>query len=334
MRITLLPGRRVIEAIEGESLLAAVRRAGEPISYSCTDGRCGLCRCFVAALDGQIIDGQALPELRECLACQTALISDGVVEIPDTEEPVVLPALAAKGRVDSVESLSFDAVRVRVEMDRPFQFLGGQHFEVTYLGQPKRLYSATARSEPGSLVFDIQLHPHGAVSQFVRDALRVGNVVRVRGPLGRAHLRRKHNASIVLIASGTGLGAMTSLMRDIAVAKLPNPVYAYAGFAFSEQVYGREELSRFAALVPALRRCDVVVASGALQRGDRRGLLTEAVKKDFASLYGFSAYLFGAPSAVEATARRLLDKGMNPRFLHSVPFHPTELAEPYALRPL
>lgn len=332
MRLTLLPGRRVIEALQGESLLDALRRAGEPISYSCTDGRCGLCRCYVAASDSAL-GAQALPMMRECLACQTVPQSDGVVEIPDSDDPVVLPAHVAKGRIESVESLSANAVRVKIEVDRPFQYLGGQHFEITFRGQPKRLYSATAASDPVLLVFDIQVHPSGAVSQFIHDGLRVGDVARVRGPLGRSYLRRKDQSSIVLIASGTGLGTMTSLMRDIAAAKLLNPVHVYAGFAFSEQVYGRDELSRFAESIPALRRCDVVVASGALQRGDRRGLLTDAVKKDLGSLHGFTAYLFGSPSAVEATARSLLSKGISPRCLHAVPFQAAESVQPTALFP-
>lgn len=334
MRLTLVPSRRVVDVVEGETILEALRRANEPISYSCTDGRCGLCLCY-AAVPTAMPDGEhavdavdAVPALRECLACQTIPRSDTLVELPDADEPVVLPARSAKAVVRSIEFMAPQIVRLRLEADRPIEYLAGQHFELAFACKARRFYSTSAAGDGQAMVFDIQIHPYGLVSQYVASSLRVGEAVRVRGPLGRSYLRRKDASNLILVSSGTGLGALTSLLAQIAAARMPNAVYVYAGFGFSEHVYCREELARYAAALPGLRRCDVIIASGPVQRGERRGLLTDALSKDLGELQRSTAYLFGSPSAIEGATRRLLGKGIDPRRLHAVPYHVTEVNLP------
>ena len=295
------------------------------MSYCCTDGRCGMCRCYIAELDtpsSACPELLAIPRLRECLACQTRLRTDCLVEIPDADEPVVLPFQSAKGRVKAIEPLSAHAVRVRIETERIFQYRGGQHFELGFTGHSKRYYSAGPSSLESELAFHVQIHPNGAVSQYVRQQLQVGDGVRVRGPMGSAYLRRKDPSALMLASSGTGLGGLLSVLGEIADAQLTNPVHVYAGFAFSEEVYGRDDLAVLTGRIRNMRKCEVVVASGPLQRGERRGLLTHAISKDLGGLTGTAAYLFGTPSAVEATSRIALDKGLSPRRLRAVPFHP------------
>lgn len=323
MRITLVPSRRVLETSHGETVLETCRRLGEPISYSCIDGRCGLCRCFVSVVGEQPrsdTPAVVLPEFEERLACQTTPLADCLVEIPDPHETVVLPARGEKGTVVSVERQAASIIRLTLELKRPIRRRGGQQFELGFGGDLKRLYSASNPSDEQHLVFDIQTHPYGSVSNHVGTALRVGDPVRIRGPLGRAYLRKADTSNLLLMSSGTGLGPMLSLMSDIAAAQMPNAIYIYSGHAFSEQVYGRAELIRAADALANVRKCEFVVASGPLQRGDRRGLLTSVISKDFDSLRGWSAYLFGSPNAIDASARMLLAKDANPRRLYTVPF--------------
>lgn len=325
MRLILLPSRRVLETSGDETILDVCRRHGEPISYSCTDGRCGLCRCYVGTL-GWLSGAEpeahieAVPKLRECLACQTPVAADSLVEICDADDPVVLPARTLKGVVSSVEWIAAGVVRLRLQVHTPLQYLAGQHFELSFRCKARRYYSAIVSDDPCGLGFDVQIHPYGTVSRFIRDQVQPGEVVRIRGPLGNAYLRRKDTSRLVLISSGTGLGSVLALIRDIAKAKMTNPVQIYAGFTFAEQAYGRAELSRSIAELAGPTRSEVVVASGPLQKGDSRGLLTDVVLKDLDLLQRSTAYLFGSQSAVDFTARHLLDRGIKPRCLHAVPF--------------
>jgi naphthalene 1,2-dioxygenase ferredoxin reductase component len=284
MRLTLLPSRRVLEARGGETVLEACRRHGEPISYSCTDGRCGLCRCYIGTPDALFgaaaeADLHEVPQLRECLACQTPVVADSLVEVPDGDDPVVLPARTLKAVVTAVEFVAAGVARLRLRIDGPLRYLGGQHFELSFRCKAKRFYSATLSDDPSELAFDIQIHPYGTVSQFISEKMQPGETVRIRGPLGNAYLRRKDPSRLILISSGTGLGSMLTLIRDIAQARMTNPVQIYAGFGFSEQVYGRAELARCVAELTGARRCEIVVASGPLQKGDRRGRSSAAAAR-------------------------------------------------------
>jgi ferredoxin-NAD(P)+ reductase (naphthalene dioxygenase ferredoxin-specific) len=270
--------------------------------------------------DASELDLHEVPQLRECLACQTPVAADSLVEIPDSDDPVVLPARTLKGVVKAVEFVASGVARLRLRVDSPLRYLGGQHFEVSFRCKAKRFYSAIVSDDTGELAFDIQIHPYGTVSQFISEKIEAGETVRIRGPLGNAYLRRKDSSRLILISSGTGLGSMLTLVRDIAEAGMSNPVQIYAGFGFSEQVYGRAELARSVAALPGARRCEVVVASGPLQKGDRRGLLTDAVLKDLELVPRSTAYLFGTQSAIEFTARSLRLRGMKPRCMHAVPF--------------
>lgn len=328
MKLTVLPLRRSLDAFPGESLLDVFRRNAEPISHSCIDGRCGLCRCFVLESSATVDAERGCDNewsFRERLACQVTPMTDCVVDIPDRGATLSLPARNDRGTIVSVTPIAQNAVRLVLAVKRPIQCLGGQHFELGFGTELRRLYSLSGACDGMTLSFDIQVHPFGVVSSHIRDAARVGDVVRIRGPLGAAY-RRDDDSKLLLVSSGTGLGAMMGVMADIAAAGVANPVQIYAGFAFSEQVYARQELLEAAAALKGLKKCEIVVASGPLERGDRRGLVTDAIASDFKTLRGWRSHLFGTPTAVEACKRLLLARDLSPRRLHSVPYTFADLA--------
>lgn len=327
MKVTVLPHRRELDISPGENLLEILRRHQEPISFSCVDGRCGMCRCFFSEASlgaANFIDEVSGNTYIERLACQTIPMADCLVDVPDQDRIVNLPARNDRATIRSLDALTPDTTRLTLEVKRPLLFLGGQHFELRFGDDLRRLYSVSGASNGTTIAFDIQIHEYGAVSGHVRNSARVGDQVRIRGPLGNAY-RRTDASKLLLVSSGTGLGSMLALIADCAAAQITNPVYIYAGFAFSEQVYGREELLAAANTLKGLRKCETVISSGQLQRGDRRGLLTDAIASDFNSFKGWRAHLFGTPTAVESCRRLLLARDFNPRNLHAVPFVQTDL---------
>lgn len=74
MLMTIIPGGRIVKIDPGETLLDALLRYGEPISYSCRDGRCGLCRCSISFLErgpGELPVSLNEDDASSVLACQT-----------------------------------------------------------------------------------------------------------------------------------------------------------------------------------------------------------------------------------------------------------------------
>jgi ferredoxin-NAD(P)+ reductase (naphthalene dioxygenase ferredoxin-specific) len=260
-----------------------------------------------------------LPSFTECLACQTVPMTDCLIEIPDQNFAVNLPARNDRATVLSVDALALDVMRLTLEVKRPLQYLGGQHFELGFGSNLRRMYSVSGASRGTRITFDIQVHPYGVASGHIRNTIRAGDQVRIRGPLGDAYLRAD-TSKLLLVSSGTGLGPMLGLMADCAATGIANPIYVYVGFSFSEHVYGREELQTAASALKNLRKCEIVIASGALRRGERRGLLTDALESDIGSFRGWRTHVFGTPTAVESCARLLLARDLSPRMLHKVAF--------------
>ena len=95
MELLVLPFNRRMHVQPGANLLEQLRMHDVPVSYSCTDGRCELCRCHVLA--GDVLDcghelrnpATQLDDTRHVLACQTILTESCTVRIPEPEEVVV-----------------------------------------------------------------------------------------------------------------------------------------------------------------------------------------------------------------------------------------------------
>jgi len=324
MRMTLVPDSRVLDLEPGETLLLALLRQDVPISYSCQDGRCGLCRCRLTFAD-RISSENSLcyesAEQSDVLACQTVPSSDCLVELPNRSEVLVVPSQVTGARVIGIEGLADHVQRLRLRPFKPLHFVPGQHFEVRFSSNLSRMYSAATFPTDPELVFHIQTHHGGRASKHLINVLKTGDTVHLRGPYGNAYLRQDHSAPTLFVSSGTGLGAMSAQLRSLASSGAPHSVHVYAGFTLAEDAYGEEELKRATGKIKTLRRCERLICSGALQRGHRRGLLTDAIATDLNDLQSWRAYVFGSPHAVNATTRLLKHKGIMPNRIHAEPFH-------------
>ncbi|MCK5749719.1 MAG: 2Fe-2S iron-sulfur cluster binding domain-containing protein, partial [Oricola sp.] len=103
MELTLLPSRRVLNIEPDETVLAALLRQDAPISHSCKDGRCGLCRCALSVPDFSSV-GKSLNDMTYVLACQTTPNADCLVEIPDPDDILVLPPQVARGSIVEIDA--------------------------------------------------------------------------------------------------------------------------------------------------------------------------------------------------------------------------------------
>jgi ferredoxin len=85
MQITLEGHAAPIPAEAGDTLLAALLRAGLPFPFSCQTGSCGTCKCELLSGEVELLAYSAHslpPHERErglVLACRTLLRSDAVV---------------------------------------------------------------------------------------------------------------------------------------------------------------------------------------------------------------------------------------------------------------
>jgi ferredoxin-NAD(P)+ reductase (naphthalene dioxygenase ferredoxin-specific) len=324
MEVSILPLQRVLDVRAGQNLLDVLREHQIPVSYSCMAGRCGTCRCRVTAgrvlVTGSGESNAATSRGETVLACQTTLVEDCAIEIPEVDGVVVHPAKTLKSTVLAIEDLTHDIKRLRLGLSKPLEYSPGQFTNLQFSPQHVRPYSMAVTQSEEEIEFHIRIVPGGRVTSYVANDLKVGDSVRVSGPLGTAYLRRKNSAPIVCIAGGTGLAPILSILRGIAEAGMDNPVYVYFGVRSKIDVYGESWLMELQSRLPQLK-VHIVVASGHDVEGYRSGLVTQAVSDDWSDMRDFRAYIAGAPVMVDAASILLRQKGIEPERVYADAFY-------------
>ena len=320
------PLDRSINAAVGTGLLDCLIENQMPVSYSCRDGRCGMCTCRV--LEGSLVEagkrdrGVPVSVQTTVLACQSVLAEDCVIQLPDAAEPVVHPSRVVKVPVLAIERSSADVREIRLAHPNPrFAYSPGQHVEIEFTRGLTRRYSLGGLSEDGYLKFNIQRRSEGRAWTFVEEQLAVGAQMRVRGPLGTAYARSTGHKGIVVLAAGVGLAPAISLLRGLAQAEVRVPIAVAIGFQNQAEVYGLEEVEQVLRQLPTARMRLCLAQGRNVPRGVYRGLLTEWLRHEFRELSQWRAYAYGTSLVVESIVRVLKLRGVTDERLHMDAFY-------------
>jgi ferredoxin-NAD(P)+ reductase (naphthalene dioxygenase ferredoxin-specific) len=288
------------------------------------DGRCGTCRCKV--LKGHVLESgqESRTPLagaeRVVLACQTVLTGDCTIEISEPDEIVVFPARAIRAKIVALDELNHDVRRLRLRLAKPLAYAPGQYAQLEFAPGLARPYSMAGTGNDTELEFHIRLVVGGRLTGYLAGQARVGDSVRVSGPLGTAYLRRKHTGPMLCIAGNTGLAPILAIVNGARAAGMTNPISLYFGVQSAPDLYGLDGLAALEAQANVRVHC--VVARGPAQRQRRSGLLTEAIAKDWREFAGARAYVCGPPTIVEATTLLMTQRGMPREHIHAEAFYP------------
>lgn len=324
VEILVQPLNRVIRVEPGGNLLHALQAAQIPMSYSCMAGRCGTCRCRV--IDGDVMDtgsdaaGDVDRSQDFVLACQTYVTEPCTIVIPEPDEVVVHPARVVKATVSAIEDMTRDIKRLVLKPAKPIAFSPGQYVQLQFTAEHTRPYSMARLSEDDAFEFHVRLLPEGRVTGYIARDLKVGDAVKVTGPLGSAYLRRKHAGPMLCVAGGTGLAPILSIVRGAVADGMRNPIHLYFGVRSPQDVYGMAWLEQLKQEHPALD-IHVVVTSGGTPGRQRCGLVTQAIEQDLGDLSGWRAYLCGSPPMVEAATLVARQKGIAAEHIYADAFY-------------
>jgi ferredoxin-NAD(P)+ reductase (naphthalene dioxygenase ferredoxin-specific) len=326
MQLLVAPQNLRLTIQSGQNLLDVLRENAVPISYSCMSGRCGTCRCKVT--QGQVQHSgpeNGRPEMEQdayVLACQSVLTDSCTIEIPDMDEVVVHPAKIIKGTVMAIETLTHDIRRLRIKPAKPMAFSPGQYASLQFTPDHIRPYSWAGLPDDEEMEFQIRQVPGGRVTDYVFSTLKVGDAVRISGPLGTAYLRQKHTGPMLCVGGGTGIAPIVSIVRGAMAADMHNPVHVYFGVRSQEDSYDLERLRRIAQEHGNMT-LHVVVATGPVSDDQRSGLVTDAIQQDLPALNNFVGYFCGAPAMVEALSSLAQSLGMPLDKIHADAFYPS-----------
>ncbi|MBA2351708.1 MAG: 2Fe-2S iron-sulfur cluster binding domain-containing protein, partial [Burkholderiales bacterium] len=236
------------------TILDAALDAGVPYPHGCRSGECGACKCRLLA--GQVKSYGYSPDAlskRECaagliLACRSRPVGD--IEIAWLDDAAPSPQHAIQtldATVIGREQATHDITRLHLEAaGQPLTFSAGQYAELGFGGLPTRPYSMANIPGNGPLEFHIRQLQGGLVSNYVANELCVGDPVKIEGPYGSAQLRENAARPMLLVAGGSGLAPIKSILLAALALPWRGAIHLYHGVRDARDLYDVGLLSELA----------------------------------------------------------------------------------------
>jgi NAD(P)H-flavin reductase/ferredoxin len=307
---------------EGEAILAAARRQGVELAASCESGDCQTCLAKLDQGSVDYLDGFT-PSLSDSEMAEGAVLC--CIGVPKEDVAVtfsyartdLLPVRKYQMKVTAVDRLCGTVVRLAGDLEGPagITFFAGQYVNI---GVPDRgttrSYSmANAPAETRSLEFFIRLLPKGEMSDFLTARVKVGDTLEVEGPYGVFYLREVAGP-IVMIAGGTGLAPIVSMLKDLIKRDhTAVPVSLYFGVTRPEDFFHAAEIAELGKKFDRFQSAFAMVEPDANWTG-AAGFVTGLLKEADATAVGAEggmAYLCGPPAMVEATRAWFKARGVD-----------------------
>lgn len=298
----------------GERILNAALRAGAWIPFECGWGSCGTCK--VTLVSGEV--DTLFPEApaisprdarrNRILACQSSPTSDLVIK-PTWVESSPRDGLAAErcaAVLSSKDEIGPAIFRLGFTLEHVVPFREGQH-AVIEVGDLRRCYSMSNRPGTATAEFIMKRYD-GKVGSETVSALSPGDDVVIELPFGEMWLQDT-DAPICLVAGGTGIAPILSLLHQLSADRDPRPVRVVYGANVFDELVCWEDLANLAGELPDS------VLMGALARPHPgwegvEGLVTHALEPMLEGLSDADFYIAGPPIMTNAVRKQLSEAGI------------------------
>lgn len=324
---------RFIECQSNETVLDAAYRQKINLPMDCSDGVCGTCkgRCEQGRFDlGDEYLEEALSDEESAegmvLTCQMVPSSDCVIAVPAASTLCKTGIQSHAAALIKVETLSEDCLELTLELeDQGVDFLPGQYVNIEIPGEgAHRSYSFSSRPGERQASFLIRNVPEGRMSDYLGQRARPGDRLVLEGPLGGFYLRPV-TRPILMLAGGTGLAPMLSMLEQLAVDDCTQPIHLVYGVNRDDHLVKCEALDALAARLPDFAYTTVVVDEKS--EHPRKGYVTHHLASDMLHDGNVDVYLCGPPPMVDAVLQYFRDLGVQPGGFHYEKFTPKRIEE-------
>ena len=315
------PDERIIDLRSGETLLDAGLRQGLPMPFECRNGGCGVCKATL--LHGKVrlepYQESALTSAErdagKTLLCCAEPLSDVEIEYVPQIGPKVLPVKQYVARVSRLELLTQDVMRLclRLEDGTALHFHAGQYLNIVLEDGARRSFSfATAPHTADEIELHVRLIPGGRFTTEVFTRMKVGDTLRLEGPLGAFTLRQDTDKPILFVAGSTGFAPVKSMLEHAFHAGLKRPMILYWGVRSRRDLYLGELAQQWAR--DHANFTFIPVLSAPLPEDEwtgRTGMVHEAILTDFPDLSKHQVYACGSVQMVEAAQPEFIKHGIS-----------------------
>ncbi len=320
MKVHLAGSARAFDAGDGQTVLAAARRAGLALPYSCLSGNCGSCKAHV--LEGIVSYPYNPPnalsdaerQAGQALLCQAVPQSELTIAIREVEAVANIPLRQLAVKVVAKTRLCDDVIELRLMPPKrePLKYLPGQYLDVLLPEGKRRAFSiASAPRHSDTLDLHVRRVTGGGFTQYVFDELPVGALLRIEAPLGTFVPREGGDRPIILMAGGTGFAPIKAIIEYLFDIGNQRALHLYWGARHENDLYLDVLCRQWQSAQPHLRYTPVLSEASTLERHQyRAGHVHEAVLKDFPDLSRFDVYMSGPPPMIDAGRRSFVAAGL------------------------
>ncbi|MDM0018900.1 2Fe-2S iron-sulfur cluster-binding protein [Variovorax saccharolyticus] len=324
-RIQVIDSAQSFEAEPGESVLDAALRHDLRLPHECRFGGCATCR--IKLVEGAVRYDEFPPGLTPeeaeegyALACQARPASDLVISaarrLPPCSEPArhLATVLAVQPLCDDVLHLSLEVPPEAELLYRP-----GQYINILLPDGGHRSFSMASRPHPQALDFHIRRIPEGRFTSGHAARLRPGDRLSVDLPHGNFCFHAEDYRPLLMVATGTGLAPIKSILESLMDDEDCPPVSLYWGMRTEADLYLQDEIRSWADRFDDFRYVPVLSRADAGWSG-RRGHVQQAVLEDFEDLSEHAIYLCGSPAMIGDAKRAFLARNASIDHLYSDSF--------------
>ncbi len=214
------------------------------------------------------------------------------------------------GRVLDHRRLGWDLARITVQTSEPIPFRAGQYVSVETPQRPRLwryLSPANAPRRDGTLEFHVRAVGNGWVSRALVAHSRVGDTWRIGPPMGRMSVEPDAGAPMLMVAGGTGMAPIKSLLEDFSQRPQAPRTQLFLGGRTWDDLYDFDVLRKLSYdndwlnVVPVVERTDD-------RGGAERGTLADVVTR-YGAWADHDVLVCGSPAMIRATVSRMLVAG-------------------------
>lgn len=329
---------RSCDAEPGAWMYDVCERAQSSIPFACKAGACGTCATEIKSG----IESLGAPGARELRTLQSKGLDPQKYRLPCLYEvaadlcfgtPVHSPRQKKSlnthiATVESYRPLSLAVCELRFFVpDEDFSFRPGQYmiFRIPKKGgKPiSRSYSISSPpSEPRHFEICVRAVAGGHGSNFIH-RLRPGRKLRVEGPHGEFALEEDSSKDILMLANGTGIAPLKSMLAHLLDQGSSRRVRLFFGVRHESDLFYTDVLRGLAAHYPQLEARVCLSQPSAAGWSGHSGRISSLIEREVLPSQAATTdvYLCGSRSMIADCQGILLGKGFPAEAFHSESFY-------------
>lgn len=305
----------------GSTLLSALIDEKVFIPSACGGkGTCGYCKVKVLEGGGQVLPTE-LPWLTKeemedniRLSCQCKVKEDMKIYIPEE----LFNVREYEATVELMEDMTSEIKKIRLRLNEgeEIEFKPGQYIQLkipVYDGNDEEDYRAysIASSPKDKNFIDLYIgYTGGTATTYVHKFLKEGDKVYINGPYGDFYYQDNRDKEMVLVAVGTGIAPILSILHHMADNGIDRKATFYFGAKTPDDLFELELIKHFEEKIPGFKFLPTLSRvkeehnwTGA------KGRVNVQLEKYIENGDNKEAYLCGSPAMIDTVVELLKEKG-------------------------